>query len=96
MTPEEMGQITGQATSQIRLVNTTVGLIDLRADNSEAVTVPLYPVSGGSPLVISEIYACGPYGSGLYFHDKYVEIFNQSDEIMYLDSLLIAVVYASG
>ncbi|MBN1542277.1 DUF4876 domain-containing protein [candidate division KSB1 bacterium] len=96
MTPEEMALATGQATAQIRLVNSTLGLIDLRADQSEPVTVPMYPVAGGSPLVISEIYGCGPPGSGLYFHDKYVEIYNQSDETVYLDSLLIAVVYASS
>ncbi|HNR69572.1 MAG TPA: DUF4876 domain-containing protein [bacterium] len=96
MTPDEMEQITGQATAQIRLINATKGLIDLRADQVDAVQVLLFAVAGGSPLVISEIYGCGPLGSGLYFHDKYVEIFNQSNETVYLDSLLIAVVYASS
>ena len=49
-----------------------------------------------SELIISEIYACGPPEAGLYFHDKYVEIFNQSDKVQYLDGLIIAVVYSSS
>jgi len=53
-------------------------------------------VAGNSPLIISEIYACGPPGSGLYYHDKYVEVFNNSDSVLYLDSVIIAVQFSSS
>ena len=52
-------------------------------------------VVGSSPIVISEIYACGPPGSGLYYQDKYVEFYNQTDSVVYLDGLIVAVVFAN-
>jgi len=46
-------------------------------------------------LVISEIYYNGsppqpPYNLPQYFHDQFTEIYNNSDEVVYLDSIIIA------
>lgn len=96
MTPEEMQTITGLPITNHKLVNTKTKIIDLRADLNDTTFVEMDLQIGGSPLVISEIYACGPPGAGLYYHDKYVEVFNQSDSVIYLDSIIVAVVYASS
>lgn len=42
-----------------------------------------------SPLVINEIYSCGPENNVFYFFDQYVELYNRSDEIQYLDAMII-------
>jgi len=43
-----------------------------------------------SGLVINEIYYCGPPGSGTYYYDQYVELYNASTDTMYLDGLIIS------
>ncbi|MBN1350506.1 DUF4876 domain-containing protein [candidate division KSB1 bacterium] len=91
MKADEMQQIIGFPNSHIKLKNTTRGVITLRADVDSALVVPMFAVATGSELVISEIYACGPPEAGLYYHDKYLEVYNQSDSTIYLDSLLIVV-----
>ncbi|MGD8782388.1 MAG: DUF4876 domain-containing protein [Ignavibacteria bacterium] len=93
VTPEEMEKATGEKLFQKKLVNSGTGTIELRADMSDTVKVMLNKISTESTLVISEIYACGPPEAGLYFHDKYVEIYNQSDKVIYLDGMLIALAY---
>lgn len=96
MKPEEMELITGLRISNHKLVNTKTKIIELRADLKDTITVPLDVVVGGSPIVISEIYACGAPGAGLYWHDKYMEVYNQTDSVVYLDGIIVAVVYASS
>lgn len=96
MSPDEMELITGYRISNHKLMNKTVKIVQLRADADEIIEVPMDVVIGGSPIVISEIYACGPPGSGLYYHDKYVEVYNQTDSVIYLDGIIVAVVYASS
>jgi hypothetical protein len=96
ITEDEMEVISGQKLDFYKLVNSQSGIIDLRADQSDVITIVMDRMLLESPLVISEIYACGPPGSGLYFHDKYVEFYNQSDSVVYLDGLMIALVYHSS
>lgn len=96
MTPEEMQIISGSSASNVKLTNKNKRIVELNAANTKPVQLDMELVVGTSPLIISEIYGCGPSGSGLYYHDKYVEIFNQSDSVLYLDSLMIAVVYSSS
>ncbi|MDZ7763808.1 MAG: hypothetical protein U5K00_05210 [Melioribacteraceae bacterium] len=96
LTPEEMEIAYGEKKFQQKLVNSETGTIILRADKKDTVKVALDRINIDSKLVISEIYACGPPEAGLYFHDKYIEVYNQSDEIQYLDGILVAVVYASS
>lgn len=93
MTPDEMQIVSGTPASNIKLINRTKRIIELNASSNQEIIIEMDMVAGTSPLVMSEIYACGPPGAGLYYHDKYVEIFNQSDSTLYLDGLIIAVVY---
>jgi len=96
MTPEEMKIISGVETNNVRLTNIKKRIIELSAGEITTVEVPMDIALSGSPLVISEIYASGPTGAGLYYHDKYIEVFNQSDSLVYLDSIMIVRVYASS
>jgi hypothetical protein len=96
MLPDEMKIITGISTDNIKLTNTNKRIIRLSPNTGTEVIIPLKMAVGNSPIVISEIYACGPPGSGLYYHDKYVEVYNQSDSVRYLDGLLVAVVYVNS
>jgi len=48
-----------------------------------------------SPIVVNEIYYSCPANSGLYISDQYVELYNASDEVQYLDKLLICRVYGT-
>ncbi|MCU7497991.1 MAG: DUF4876 domain-containing protein [Bacteroidota bacterium] len=96
MSPEEMEQVTGNKAGGYRLINKKAGTISLMADSPEPKTVCLSPVFSGSALLISEIYSCGPSGAGNYYHDKYLEIFNQSDSTVYLDKVMVALVFSSS
>lgn len=96
LTPEEMNRAAGQSLSGYKLINKGNSVFGLFADHKEQQEVRMEAVSGGSGLIISEIYASGPKGSGLYFHDKYVEIYNQSDSVIYLDNVLIAIPYQNN
>lgn len=96
LTPEEMEIISGTSATNFKLLNRTRRIIELNAGNIDEIIIEMDMVVGTSPLIISEIYACGPPDAGLYYHDKYVEVFNQSDSILYLDGKIIAVVYASS
>ena len=91
-----MEELYGEKLYQRSLVNSTTGFIELRADQTDTLKVPLDKLSVESNLVISEVYSVGPTKAGNYYHDKYVEIYNQSDEVQYLDGLLIARVYSYG
>jgi Protein of unknown function (DUF4876) len=96
ITAEEMEIATGEKKYNQKLVNYSTGVVELRADRKDTITIAMDKLLIESSLVISEIYACGPPEAGLYFHDKYVEIFNQSDEIEYLDGMQVAVIYKHG
>lgn len=96
LSADEMQRVTGVASEGFRLRASGDTRFDLRADVKDVITVAMDLSTGGSPLVISEIYGAGPPGAGLYFHDKYVEFYNQSDSVVYLDGLLIATAFASG
>lgn len=95
MSPDEMRILTGVSSGDIKLTNLNCRVISLTPAKGTSVTVQMDIAISNSPIVISEIYACGPPGSGLYYHDKYVEVYNQSDSVQYLDGLLIVVVYAN-
>ncbi len=96
MTRDEMEHITGHRLDFYRLVNSTIGTLELNAGNNQIIELPLDKLTFDSPILISEIYACGPPDAGLYFHDKYIEVFNQSDSIAYLDGIIIATVYVNS
>jgi hypothetical protein len=95
MSKDEMEVITGQKLDFYKLMNSNIGIVDLSADIKDTVTIYLDNLIKQSPLVISEVYACGPPGAGLYIHDRYCEIYNQSDEVAYLDGLIIADIWSN-
>ncbi len=41
-------------------------------------------------ISINEIYSAGPVNNVFYFFDQFIELYNSSDEIKYLDGMLIA------
>lgn len=96
MSADEMIKINGDQINIYKLMNKKTGIISLSADKQDPISVEMDQVSSGMGLILSEVYASGPVGSGLYFHDKYIEIYNQTDEIRYLDGLVVAAVYYSG
>jgi len=96
MSSEEMEIISGTTATNVKLVNKKTRILQLTAASPVNIDVEMDMVVGGSSIIISEIYACGPQGSGLYYHDKYVEVFNQSDSVQYLDKMMIAIVYTNS
>jgi hypothetical protein len=48
-----------------------------------------------SPIVINEIYSCGPPNNVNYFYDQYIELYNRTNEIQYLDGLIVTRVLAN-
>lgn len=96
MLPSEMLIISGTALPDVKLLNKNIRIVELNAAAGQSFTVDMEPAIGNSPLIISEIYACGPEGSGLYYHDKYVEVFNNSDSVLYLDGIMIAIQFSSS
>jgi hypothetical protein len=96
MTADEMLKITGVASSNYKLTNQQAGVVTLNASNKAAVELKLDQTIGGSPIVLSELYVCGPSGSGLYFHDKYIEVYNQSDSVQYLDKIIVAFAFSNN
>ncbi len=93
LSADEMFKATGEATVNYKLTNKEAGVIELDASNKAPVEINMSVSLGDSPLVFSEFYVCGPTGSGLYYHDKYVEVYNNSDSVIYLDKILLALVY---
>jgi len=46
--------------------------------------------SGAQPgLKINEIYYCGPPNDVFYFYDQFIELYNSSDDTVYLDGMII-------
>jgi hypothetical protein len=95
MLPSEMKIISGVSRGDIKLTNTNARIITFSSHSGTEITIPMEMAIGSSPIVISEIYACGPPGAGLYYQDKYVEFYNQTDSVVYLDGLVVAVVFAN-
>jgi hypothetical protein len=86
----EVQQVTGAAVA--RRLSGGVSALGIRADRPNevhAVRIALMPISD---IVISELYTCGAPGAGLYWHDKYIEVYNLGDSVRYLDGLVIAEV----
>jgi hypothetical protein len=96
----EMQIIAGTTATNVKLVNKKTRILELTAVSPANIDLEMDMVVGESSIIISEIYACGPQdlgsGSGLYYHDKYVEVFNQSDSVLYLDKMMIAIVYTNS
>ncbi len=51
-------------------------------------TIFVNPISS-TGIVINEIYAAGPVNNIFYFYDQFIEIYNGSDSVRYLDGAII-------
>lgn len=47
-------------------------------------------------IAINELYVCGPVNNIFFFYDQYVELYNYSEEIKYLDGMMISRVTGSS
>ena len=83
----EMLQATGQAIE--RVLNGQIQNVEITDEDS--LTIYINPVSLGA-LVFSEIYYNGSPADPIpyYFHDQFTELYNNSADTLYLDSLIIA------
>lgn len=84
---EEVFQATGQSIE--RVLNGQVQNIQITDEDSMEIFIN--PVSLGK-LVFSEIYYNGSPANPIpyYFHDQFTELYNNSTDTIYLDSLIIA------
>lgn len=62
--------------------------VELYSDESKTVELTAFPISS-SGIAINEIYAGGPPNSGPYVTDQFIELFNPTDSILYLDGKMI-------
>jgi hypothetical protein len=51
-------------------------------------TIFVKPISA-TGIVINEIYAAGPVNNIFYFYDQFIELYNASDSVRYLDGMIV-------
>ena len=87
--------VTKRMVSNFTKVSMNGSLVNIEVfGEDQNVTIYVQPAVA-SQLVISELYYNGsppqpPYNIPQYFHDQFTEIYNNSDEIIYLDSIIVA------
>lgn len=74
------------ADASITLVGTKLS-IGTSMDKTAIDTIFARPVSN-SGISINEVYAVGPV-SNLYFFDQFIELYNSSDSVKYLDGMMV-------
>lgn len=69
----------------------------IKISQNTTVTDTLFgtPVSN-SGIAINEIYSCGPVNNVYFFYDQYIELYNSSDSIKYMDGMIIMRVSGNG
>ena len=87
--------VTKRMVSNFTKVSMNGSLVNIEVfGEDQNVTIYVQPAVA-SQMVISELYYNGsppqpPYYIPQYFHDQFTEIYNNSDEIVYLDSIIVA------
>jgi len=66
----------------------SVEKVEIIAESRIMDTVFVRPVPR-SGIVINEIYSAGPVNSIFYFYDQFIELYNASDEVKYLDGMIV-------
>ncbi len=51
-------------------------------------TIIAKPISS-TGIAINEIYACGPENNIFFFYDQFIELYNASDSVKYLDGMMV-------
>ncbi len=64
-------------------------------DFHEEVDTLLLTAVSPAPLVINEIYYCGPKNNIFFFFDQYIELFNRTDSVIYLDGMILGRIRSS-
>jgi hypothetical protein len=80
--------------ANIRLVGASTGLV-VRSGSTVQDTVIPKPIAS-SGIAINEIYSAGPVNSSFFFFDQFIELYNPSDSVRYLDGMLIMRVSGNG
>ena len=71
----------------IQLVGSSVGLV-ARSGQVTADTVFSKTISS-SGIAINEIYSVGPINNMFFFYDQFLELYNPSDSVRYLDGMVV-------
>jgi hypothetical protein len=73
------------------------GIRDVNIESGQIInpTIIAKPVSS-SGISINEIYSVGPVNNIFYFYDLFIELYNSSDSVKYLDGLLVMRVSRSN
>jgi len=71
----------------IMFVGTLTGM-DISPEKSKCDTIIAKPVSS-SGISINEVYYSGPVNNIFYFYDQFLELYNSSDSIKYLDGMIV-------
>lgn len=89
LSPTEAFEFTGL--NKELTLNATLSNVTLLPMENKTSTITLDGKAGGS-LVIKEVYSVGASNDGyaIMFKDQFIEIFNNSDEVQYLDGLYLA------
>ena len=62
--------------------------VPLISGNTFSDTILAKPISS-SGIAINEVYACGPVNNIFFFFDQFIELYNSSDSIKYLDGMQV-------
>ncbi len=89
LSPEEVEQVTGSPQARLLSGQKTSVIYD---GSKEEDTIYVNISQLGS-FVISEVYYSGAPEAGYYFHDQFTEIYNNTEDTLHLDSILIAEAY---
>lgn len=88
-----MGHYLIQAEKRYENINRVGSLdVELSVPNTEYIDTIYVDIASLEGIVINEIYYCGPENSGRFYWDQYIELYNNSDEVQYLDKMIIAKV----
>lgn len=62
----------------------------LSPENSDLMIDSIATIASGSAggIKINEIYSCGPPNNFFYFYDQYFELYNSSEDTLYLDGMI--------
>ncbi|MGD8779710.1 MAG: DUF4876 domain-containing protein [Ignavibacteria bacterium] len=70
------------------LMSGTIEDVDIISGDAVYDTITASQTSG-TGITINEIYACGPVNNIYFLYDQYIELYNYSEEIKYLDGMMV-------
>lgn len=63
-------------------------MVDIFSSSAFPDTIEMTP-SKSDGIVINEIYSCGPVSTAYYYFDQYIELYNASENTVYLDGIIV-------